>query len=102
MPVNFRDPMRIHEGGRRQRLDPAMRDVRRWRQDLYTEAALFLDFAGERFLGVLIELDMPPDGKPFIILFMIDQKHVVPANNKSRDNKIVKLVNVRQGGVKRS
>ncbi len=97
MLMRIGNPVRIHEGGGRQGFDAAMPDLGRRRQDLHPEAAFFLNFTVKSLLGILIELDMTADRKPFVVFFMIDQKNLVSADNKNRDNEIVKLINMRQG-----
>ena len=97
MAVRVRYPVIVHIRGRRQRLDTGMFDFWRWGQDLYAQSAFFPNLTVKRFFGIFIQLDMSSDRKPLVIFFMIHKQNPTAKDNENGNNKIVKLVDVRQG-----
>ena len=93
--VLFVNVVRIDVTGRRDGFDAPVADRRCFGENFYFQTAFFFYFAVQRLCRIFIELDMPADGQPLLIFFMVDQKDFIFANNENGDDKIIKFMDVR-------
>src|SRR3989344_1198848 len=95
MPVGIANLMNIKIIWSEQRFSPFVSNIWLARQNLYFQTALFLNLAEQSLLRILVEFNMPANRQPLLQFLVKHQQNFVLVDNKGRNNKIYKFIDMR-------
>lgn len=96
------DPMNVEKSWGDEGARSGTRGRRPVAQQFNLEAALLARFTQRRLLGILIQFDVAPEGKPLAEFSMVHQEDLCIIDNEDCDSEIDLLVNVRHEGSAKS